>query len=96
MSSRLQMRFQNPVKYIRWSVFSFSPIDYFCKTLHLMFDRVLNKPLDYSSCFAEVVLRWIYGKVDICQTDYSVHSKLRIFRYSEVMHRSATFKLTKG
>ena len=27
--------------------------------------------LDYLSCFA-VVLRGIHGKVDICQTDYSI------------------------
>ena len=31
---------------------------------------------------------WIHGKVDICQTDYSIHSKLRIFPYSEVINRS--------
>ena len=39
-------------------------------------------PLDYLSCFA-VVLKGIQGKVDICQTDYCNHSKLRIFPYSE-------------
>ena len=53
-------------------------------------------PLDYLSCFS-VVLRGVHWKVDICQTDYySIHSKLRIFPYSEVMHGSSTFKLTKG
>ena len=31
------------------------------------------------------VLRGIHEKVDICQTDYSIHSKLRIFCYSEVI-----------
>ena len=51
-------------------------------------------PLDYLSCFA-VVLRGIHGEVDICQIDYSVHSKLRTFPYSEVIHGSTTFKLTK-
>ena len=35
-------------------------------------------PLDYLGCFA-AVLRGIHGKVDICQTDYNIHSKLRIF-----------------
>ena len=59
-----------------------------------MFNRVLNMPLDYLSCFS-VVLRGIHGKVDICQNDYSIHSKLRIFPYSEVIHGSTTFKLTK-
>ena len=52
-------------------------------------------PLDYLSCFA-VVLRGILGKVDTCQTDYSIHSKLRIFLYSEVVRGSTTFKLIKG
>ena len=59
-----------------------------------MLDRVLSMPLDYLSCFA-VVLTGIHREVDICQTDYSIHSKLRIFSNSEVMHRSTTFKLTK-
>ena len=48
-----------------------------------MFERVLDMPLDHLNCFA-VVLRGIHGKVDICQTDYSINSKQR------------TFKLTKG
>ena len=52
-------------------------------------------PLDYLSCFA-VVLRGKHGTVDICQTDYSIHSKLRIFPYSEVLHGSTPFKLTEG
>ena len=34
-------------------------------------------------------------KVDICQTDYSIHSKLRIFFYSIVIHGSTTFNLTR-
>ena len=34
--------------------------------------------------------------VNIYLTDYSIHSKQRIFRYSEVIHESSTFKLTKG
>ena len=34
--------------------------------------------LDYLSCFA-VVPRGIHGKVDICQTNYNIYSKLRIF-----------------
>ena len=46
-----------------------------------MFDKVLDMPLDHLNCFA-VVLREIHGKVDICQTDYSIHSKKRIFPYS--------------
>ena len=42
----------------------------FGKDSILAFDRVLNMPLDYSSCFA-VVQRGIHGKVDICQNDCS-------------------------
>ena len=60
-----------------------------------MFARVLNMPLDYLSSFA-VVLRGIHWKIGICQTDYNIHSKLRIFPYSEVIHGSTTFKLMKG
>ena len=52
-------------------------------------------PLDYLSYFA-VVLRGIHKKVDICQNDYSIRSKLRIFLHFEVIHGSTTFKLTKG
>ena len=59
-----------------------------------MFDRVLNMPLDYLSYFA-MVLKRIHGKVDISQTDYSIHSKL-IFPYSEIIHGSTTLKLMKG
>ena len=59
-----------------------------------MFDRVLYMPLDYLSCFA-MVLRGIHRKVDICQTDPCIHSELRILPYSEVIHGSTTFKLTK-
>ena len=43
-----------------------------------MYVTVLNMPLDYLSCFT-MVLRGIHRKVDISQTDYSIHSKLRIF-----------------
>ena len=87
------MLIQNPVKYLRWSVLA---IDYFRKTLQCyMFERVLNMPQDYISSFA-VVVRGIHGKVDVCQTDYSIHSKLRTFLYSEVIYGSTTFKLTKG
>ena len=59
-----------------------------------MFDRVLNMTLDYLSCFA-VVLRGIIGKVDICQTDYSIRPKLRIVHDSEAMHDS-TRKMSNG
>ena len=60
-----------------------------------MFDRVLNMPLDYLSCSA-VVLKGIHGEVDICQTDYSIHSKLRIFPYSEGKYNiQANKRLTK-
>ena len=52
-------------------------------------------PLDYLNFFV-VVLRGIHRKVDICQTDYSIHSKQRIFPYSNVIHGSTTFKLTEG
>ena len=57
-----------------------------------MFDRILNMPLDYFSCLV-LVLRWMLGKFDICQTDYSVHSNLKISLYSEVINGSTTFKL---
>ena len=60
-----------------------------------MFDRVLIMPLDYLSCFA-VVLRGIHGKVDICQTDYIIYSKLRIFPLYAVAHGGTTVNLTKG
>ena len=60
-----------------------------------MFDKVLDMPQDHLNCFA-VVLRGIYGKVDICQTDYSINSKQRIVPYSNVIHVSTTFELTKG
>ena len=51
-------------------------------------------PLDYLNYFA-VVLRVIHGKVDICQTGYSIHFKLGIFPYSNVIHGSTTLKLTE-
>ena len=51
-------------------------------------------PLHYLSCFAEV-LRGVHGKVDISQTDYSIHSKLKFFPYSGVIHGNTRFKLTK-
>ena len=51
-------------------------------------------PLDYISCFA-MVLRMIHEKVEISKTDHSIHSELRIFWYSEVIHGSTTIKLTK-
>ena len=38
----------------------------------------------------------IHRKVDSCQPDYSIHSKLRIFLYSEALPGSMTFKLLKG
>ena len=43
-----------------------------------------------------MVLRGIHGKVDICQTDYSIHSKQRLFPYSNVIHGNTILKLTKG
>ena len=46
--------------------------------------------LDYLSCFA-VVLRGIDGKVDICQADYSTHSKevyCILKSYMELQHSS--------
>ena len=60
-----------------------------------MFDRVLNMPQDYVSSSA-MVISGIHGKVDVCQSDYSIHSKLGTFLYSEVMYGSTTFKLKKG
>ena len=35
----------------------------------------------------------MHGKFDICPTDYSVHSNLKISLYSEVINGSTTFKL---
>ena len=43
-----------------------------------------------------MVLRRKDGKADICQLNYSIHSKLRLFPYSEVIHGSTKFKPTKG
>ena len=40
--------------------------------------------LDYLSWLA-VVLRWIHRNVDICQTDYSIPSKLGSSSYLEVI-----------
>ena len=60
-----------------------------------MSDRVLIMPLDFINCFA-VVVRGIHGKVDICQTEYSIHSKLRILPYSEGKYNiEANVRLTK-
>ena len=42
-------------------------------------------PLNYLRCFP-VVLREIHRNFDRCQTDYSIHSKLEFFPYSEVIH----------
>ena len=74
---------------------SFSHRVFLQKYLCQIFDRVLNMPLYYLSCFA-MVLRMIHRKVDICQIDHSIHSELRIFSYSDITHGSKTFKLTKG
>ena len=60
-----------------------------------MFDSVLNIPLHYLRCFA-VVLKGIHGNIDICQTDYSIPSKLDFSSNSEVLHGSTTFKLKNG
>ena len=60
---------------------------------------VIYFPLKYASGlfkFFSVVLGEIHGKVDICQNDYSIHSKLRIFLCSVVMHESTIVKPTKG
>ena len=51
--------------------------------------------LGYLSCLA-VIPGGIHGKVDVCQTDFSIYSKGGIFLYSEVAHGSKTFKLTIG
>ena len=52
-----------------------------------MYDKALNMPLDYLNCFAEI-LKGILRSVDICQTDYSIYSKLRILS----LFRSHTWK----
>ena len=52
-------------------------------------------PGDYLRWLA-VVLKGIHGDVDMYQTDFKIHSKLRIFPYSEAIHGSTTFRLTKG
>ena len=69
-------------------------VNYFCKALHFMFDRVMNISLDYLSYFT-VVLRWIHRHIYIYQT-YSTPYKLEFSHYSKVIHGSKTFKLTKG
>ena len=60
-----------------------------------MFDRVLNMPVNCLSSFA-MVLSGIHGKVDICQTDNSIHSKRKISPYAEVIWGNTTFELTNG
>ena len=52
-------------------------------------------PLNYLSCL-DIILKEIHRNIDICQTDCSIHSKLEFSPYTEVIHVSATFKLTKG
>ena len=39
---------------------------------------------------------WIHRNVDTCQIDYSIHSKLRIFHYSEVINRSTHSRKKKS
>ena len=77
MSSRLQMIIQNPAKHLRWNVYE-KKFKAFSHWLSYMFDRGLNVPLDYLICFS-VAPRMLHGKVDISQTDCSIHSKLIIF-----------------
>ena len=48
-----------------------------------MFDRVLNIVLDYLSYFT-IILRGIYGNVDICQTDYNIPCESELSPYSEI------------
>ena len=56
------------------------------------FQICISVPL---SCFA-VLLRGIHGKDDICQTDDSIHSKLRISPYCEGKYNiQANERLTK-
>ena len=52
-------------------------------------------PLDYLSYFT-MVLRGIHWNIYICQADDSIPYKLEFSHYSEVIHGSKTFKLTKG
>ena len=57
--------------------------------------KVLIIPLDHLSCFP-VVVTGIHRKVDMCQTDYSIHSELRVLPYSEGKYNiQANEKLTK-
>ena len=53
---------------------------------------VLNMPLIYLNCFA-MVLGEIHGNIDICYTDYSIHSKLKFSHYSKVIHDSRLAKV---
>ena len=50
----------------RWTIVASWTI--FAKHSMLDVDRVLNMPLDYSSCFI-VVLRGIHRNIDVCETD---------------------------
>ena len=61
-----------------------------------MFDRVLNMPVVTVLSYFAVALRGIHRNVDICQNDYKIPSKPELFPYSEVIHESTKFKLTKG
>ena len=59
--------------------------------------KLKKKALLIKKCILNfaMVLRGIHRKVDICQTNYSTNPKLRIFSYSDAIHGSTTFKLTK-
>ena len=49
----------------------------------------------YASGFCGGSKRYTWN-VGMCQNDYSIQSKLEFSPYSEVIHRSVTFKLTKA
>ena len=54
-------------------------------TLSKVFDKVLNKPQDYLSCFA-MILRGYTGTFDTCQTESSIHYNHLIWCFGSFFH----------
>ena len=57
--------------------------------------EIHTKNIQHLNCFA-LILRGIHGNVDICRTDYNIHSNLELsYFYYQIRHEFAVFKLTK-
>ena len=53
-----QRYIQKPVSHLRWRVLRKQAINYFHKTLHLRFDRVLERPLQLLCCLTIFPTLW--------------------------------------